>query len=224
MKIDKFIAPSLLAADFSDLKNEIISLGKEAQYLHLDIMDGLFVPNITFGPMIVKSIVKTANEIGDFKFDTHLMIKNPDKYIEDFVKAGSNIVTVHQESTLHLDRTVSLIKDLGVKAGVAINPSTPCSVLKNIIKKLDLILIMTVNPGFGGQKFIDYTLEKIIEVKKMKDEYNPDLIIEVDGGINENNIGRVYEAGAELFVAGSSVFKAEDRGKKLKILKNNALR
>jgi len=218
MKIKNFIAPSLLSADFSDLKNEILSLGNDVDYLHLDIMDGIFVPNITFGPIIVKSIVKTSKSIKKFIFDTHLMIKEPERYIKNFAEAGSDIITVHEEATIHLDRTVSLIKSFGIKAGVALNPSTSVNNLKYIMNKLDLILIMSVNPGFGGQKFIDYTLDKIEEVKKLRDEINPELIIEVDGGINRENIKRVYNAGADLFVAGSSVFNADNRKESIKIL------
>jgi ribulose-phosphate 3-epimerase len=211
MKIEKMIAPSLLSADFSNLKSEIISLGDRIEYLHLDVMDGAFVPNITFGPIIIKGIVKAASEVGNFKFDTHLMINNPDNYIEDFAKAGSDIITVHAEALTHIDRTISLIKSFDKKAGLSLNPATPCNVLKYVIQKLDLVLVMSVNPGFGGQSFIEYTLEKIRRIKKLADEYNPNLIIEVDGGIKKENIKSVYDAGANLFVAGSSVFGKQNR-------------
>jgi len=220
MKIKKIIAPSLLSADFSDLKNEILSLDNKVEYLHLDIMDGAFVPNITFGPLIIKGIVKAANTVGNFKFDSHLMINNPDKYIENFAKAGSDIITVHSEALIHTDRTISLIKSFGKKAGLALNPATPCNSLKYIIQKLDLVLVMTVNPGFGGQSFIDYTLKKIERIKKMAIEYNPELIIEVDGGVKKENIKSIYDAGADLFVAGSSVFGKKSRVKAIEDLEN----
>ncbi len=223
MKLKKIIAPSLLSADFSDLKNEILSLDSKVEYLHLDVMDGSFVPNITFGPLIIKGIVKAANSVGSFKFDSHLMINNPDNYIESFVKAGSDIITVHSEALTHIDRTISLIKSFDKKAGLALNPATPCSVLKYIIQKLDLVLVMTVNPGFGGQSFIDYTLQKIERIKKMALEYNPNLIIEVDGGVKKENIKSIYDAGADLFVAGSSVFGKTDRAKAIRDLEKEVL-
>jgi len=218
MKVEKIIAPSLLSADFSDLKNEIKSLGNTVEYLHLDIMDGAFVPNITFGPIIINGIVKAAKEFGDFKFDTHLMINNPDNYIKQFALAGSDIITVHAEALTHIDRTISLIKSFDKMAGLALNPATPCNILKYVIRNLDMVLVMSVNPGFGGQSFIEYTLEKIARIRKLADEYNPDLIIQVDGGITTNNIKSIYEAGANLFVAGSSVFKKDDRIKAVKDL------
>ncbi len=213
MKIEKIIAPSLLSADFSDLKNEIKSLGNTVEYLHLDVMDGAFVPNITFGPIIIKGIVKAAKEVGNFKFDTHLMINNPDKYIKDFALAGSDIITVHAEALTHIDRTISLIKSFDKQAGLALNPATPCNILKYVIRNWDMVLVMSVNPGFGGQSFIDYTLDKISRIRKLADEYNPELIIQVDGGITSFNIKSIYDAGAILFVAGSSVFKKDDRVK-----------
>jgi len=221
--IENPIAPSLLSADFSILKKEILSISPEVDYLHLDIMDGDFVPNITFGPFIVKSIVNAGNSIKEFKYDTHLMIKNPDNYIKDFIDAGSSIITVHAETVDHLDRTISLIKDLGGMAGVALNPATPCNILKYIIQKIDLVLVMTVNPGFGGQSFIPYTIEKIEKIRKLADEYNPNLIIEVDGGINKDNINRISKAGANLFVAGSAVFKNKNRIDSIKTLRKNSL-
>jgi len=213
MKVEKIIAPSLLAADFSDLKNEIKSLGNTVEYLHLDVMDGAFVPNITFGPLIIKGIVKAAKQLGDFKFDTHLMINNPDKYIKDFALAGSDIITVHSEALTHIDRTISLIKSFDKKAGLALNPATPVNVLEYVIRNLDMVLVMSVNPGFGGQSFIDYSLEKIAKIREMANKYNPNLVIQVDGGITSQNIKSVYDAGANLFVAGSSVFKYENRVK-----------
>jgi len=221
MKTEKIIAPSLLSADFSNLENEIKSLDNRVKYLHLDVMDGAFVPNITFGPLIIKGIVKAANRVGDFKFDTHLMINNPDNYIKDFASAGSDIITVHSEAVTHLDRTISLIKSFDKKAGLALNPATPCNILKYIIQKLDLVLVMTVNPGFGGQSFIDYTLKKIERIKKMALEYNPELIIEVDGGVKKENIKSIHDAGADLFVAGSSVFGKKDRAAAIRELEDS---
>ncbi|MEW9094025.1 MAG: ribulose-phosphate 3-epimerase [Clostridiaceae bacterium] len=198
------IAPSILSSDFSKLGEEVKKLETyKADVIHIDVMDGKFVPNITFGMPVIKSI----RGLTGLPFDVHLMIEEPSRYIEDFAKAGADIITVHYEADKHIDRTINYIKSFGVKAAVALNPGTPVSVIKDLIPSLDMVLIMSVNPGFGGQKFIPYTLEKIKEVNKLKNEFNKDLIIEVDGGIDASNIKEVVESGANWLVAGSAVFK-----------------
>lgn len=197
------ILPSLLAANFAHLEDDISRVTKAgATMLHLDIMDGNFVPNISFGPDIVKKI----NSISELALDTHLMIRQPDQYLEIFKNAGSDILTVHVEACIHLHRTISRIKELGMKAGVALNPATPLSTLGEIIPYLDLVLIMTVNPGFGGQKFIQSSLSKIEHLKEIAAEKNPNLIIEVDGGIDSTTISVVKKSGATFFVSGNAIF------------------
>lgn len=201
------LSPSILSSDFSDLKSEIYKIEKGgADYIHLDIMDGHFVPNISFGAPIIKSLRK----ITDLPFDTHLMIENPDKYIKDFSDAGSDILTIHQESTKHLNRTIQLIKSYGMKAGVSLNPATPVDSLKYIIDDIDLILIMSVNPGFGGQSFIPQSIDKIKETRKLINSVNKDIILEVDGGIKLENVRDVINAGADMVVVGSDIFGAPD--------------
>lgn len=193
------IAPSLLSADFSDLKNEVINIEKAgATHLHLDVMDGAFVPNITFGKDVISAIRKHTKLI----FDIHMMVENPERYIKDMVDAGANSITIHAESTKHLDRAINLIKSYGVKACVALNPATPISVVENVVYLLDMILVMSVNPGFGGQKFIPQALDKI---QKLRELY-PDIDIEVDGGINDKTAKLAKTAGANVLVAGSYVF------------------
>lgn len=201
------LAPSLLSADFANLKEEIekIKVGG-AEFLHLDVMDGNFVPNISFGIPVIRSLRKVT----DLIFDVHLMIEKPERYIKDFVQAGADIITVHQEASLHLHRTIQEIKSHGVKAGVSLNPATPIDVLEYIIKDIDLILIMSVNPGFGGQSFIPAMLDKIRATRDLIDRENPGVILEVDGGIKLSNAKELVEAGADLLVAGSEVFGAED--------------
>ncbi len=202
------IAPSILSADFSKLGEEIKDVERGgADYIHVDVMDGHFVPNITIGPLIVDSI----RPITKLPLDVHLMIENPDQYIEDFAKAGADYITVHVEACRHLHRTIQLIKSLGVKAGVVLNPATPVQLIEPIIEDLDMVLLMSVNPGFGGQKFILSVLSKIKQVKEMSEQKGLNLEIEVDGGVNEETALLCVEAGATVLVAGSAVFNQSDR-------------
>lgn len=196
------ISPSILSADFARLGEQIERLNSsDVEMVHIDVMDGSFVPNITFGAPVMKCIRKYTDKI----FDVHLMIDEPSRYIEDFVKAGADMITVHYEADRHIDRTINYIKSFGVKAGVALNPGTPVNVLENIINSVDMVLIMTVNPGFGGQKYIKYCSEKVKEVKALSE--SKELMIQVDGGVDASNIKYVVECGANVIVAGSAVFK-----------------
>ena len=197
------LSPSLLSADFTDLKSEIEVLDKNGvKYLHLDVMDGMFVPNISFGPMIIKQLRPLTNMI----FDVHLMIEDPDRYVQNFKDAGADILTVHYEACKHLHRTVSYIKSLGMKAGVSLNPANNIEVLDYVLEDLDLVLIMSVNPGFGGQSFIPSAIDKIKNLKAKIRERNLNVIVEVDGGVKTTNVKDVIEAGADLIVSGSDVF------------------
>ena len=197
------LAPSLLSADFSDLKSAIQLIeNNNGSIIHIDVMDGIFVPQISYGQPIVASI----RPLTKLPFDVHLMIENPAMYVKDFIDAGADIITVHYESDRHIDRTINLIKENGCKAGIVINPGTAVEAIKHLIPIVDMILIMSVNPGFGGQKFIEYSVEKIKEVRTIADEVNKDLMIEVDGGITTDNIKKVVAAGADVIVAGSAVF------------------
>ena len=197
------LSPSLLSADFTDLKSEIEVLDKNGvKYLHLDVMDGMFVPNISFGPMIIKQLRPLTNMV----FDVHLMIEDPDRYVQNFKDAGADILTVHYEACKHLHRTISYIKSLGMKAGVSLNPATNIDVLDYVLEDLDLVLIMSVNPGFGGQSFIPSAIDKIKNLKAKIRERNLNVIVEVDGGVKTTNVKDVIEAGADLIVSGSDVF------------------
>ncbi|WP_027716543.1 ribulose-phosphate 3-epimerase [Desulfuromonas sp. TF] len=214
------IAPSILSADFSRLGDEIRAIERGgADYVHIDVMDGHFVPNITIGPLVVDAV----RRVTDLPLDVHLMIENPDRYIPDFVKAGADIVTVHQEAVPHLHRTVQLIRSLGKRAGVSINPATPVSTLDVILEELDLVLIMSVNPGFGGQGFIPACLPKIEELRRQIDRRGLPVELEVDGGVKTDNIGLIAGAGADVFVAGSAVFGEADYAATIARLKENAV-
>ncbi len=198
------IAPSILSADFAKLGEDIIAIDKAgADFIHIDVMDGNYVPNISIGLPVIKSIRKYTEKT----FDVHLMIEEPGRFIDDFIAVGADLITVHYEADRHVDRTIQYIKSKGIKAGIVLNPGTPVSMIKDLIPALDMVLIMSVNPGFGGQKFIEYSLNKIAEVKELSEKYNKDLLIQVDGGIDASNIKKVVDAGANVIVAGSAVFK-----------------
>lgn len=203
----KKIAPSILSADFCKLGDEIIAVEKAgADLIHIDVMDGNFVPNISIGPAVIASLRKVTK----LPFDVHLMIENPQRYIEAFAAVGSDMITVHLEAASHLHRTVSLIRELGIKAGVAINPATPVVLIEQIVTDIDLLLVMTVNPGFGGQRFITGMLPKIRKAASLIEAISPDVILEVDGGVTLDNIKDIAGAGADAFVAGAAVFKSPD--------------
>ncbi|HEX9253387.1 MAG TPA: ribulose-phosphate 3-epimerase [Ignavibacteriaceae bacterium] len=213
----KLLAPSILSADLSNLAQQIRLVEMSgADWIHCDIMDGHFVPNITFGPVVVKAAKKCAK----LPLDVHLMIKNPDIFLEDFRNAGADIISVHFEEVVHLNRTVNRIKELGAKAGVVINPSTPVASLKDIVEYIDLLLIMSVNPGFGGQSFISNTERRIAEAVELRKSLNAKFLIEVDGGLNNKTIKSVLKAGCDVFVAGSSIFHNDNISAATAELKN----
>lgn len=214
------IAPSILSANFAELGAEINEVERAgADYIHVDVMDGHFVPNITIGPLVVEAIKPTTN----LPLDVHLMIENPDQYIEAFAKAGASIITVHQEASVHLHRTIHLIKRFGVKAGVAINPATPVAMMEPVLPYIDLALVMTVNPGFGGQSFIPETISKIKTLDEWRKRHDYAYEIEVDGGINVETAKICVENGADVLVAGSAIFNKLDREKALKAIRKSAV-
>lgn len=203
----KMLAPSLLSANFSNLEKEIRKVEMAGvDLIHCDIMDGKFVPNITFGPIVVKAVKKITR----LPLDVHLMIEKPDNFLEDFAKAGADYLTVHQEEVVHLHRTITKIKELGIKAGVALNPSTPVNSLCEILEFVDLVLVMSVNPGFGGQKFIESSIKKVRDLKSIREENNYKYLIEVDGGVDIDTIKNLKNAGVDIFVAGSAIFSKDN--------------
>ena len=203
----KLISPSLLSADFGQLGRDIEMLNaSECDWLHVDVMDGMFVPNISFGQPVVKHIKRYAKK----PLDVHLMIMDPGRYVNDFKEAGADILTVHYEACIHLDRTLHAIKDAGMKCGVVLNPGTPVALLEDTIQLCDVVLLMSVNPGFGGQKFIENTYEKVRQLKALCNRKNPECLIEVDGGVNTSNAPLLFASGADVLVAGNAVFKSDN--------------
>ena len=215
--MNHLVAPSILAADFANLQRDLEMINQsEADWVHVDIMDGMFVPNISFGFPVVKAVKKHST----MPLDVHLMIVEPDRYLKEFKDAGASGMTVHYEVCPNLHRTVQHIKELGCRAGVALNPHTPVALLEDIVADLDMVLIMSVNPGFGGQKFIEHTYKKLKDIKELSLRLNPDLYIEVDGGVDAGNVNQLIQAGANVFVAGNSVFSATSPLSAIAYLKN----
>ncbi|MGF7396001.1 ribulose-phosphate 3-epimerase [Thermoanaerobacterium thermosaccharolyticum] len=210
------ISPSILSADFGNLLSDVKKIEREKpEFLHIDVMDGHFVPNITIGPLVLKSLKGRTN----IPFDVHLMIEDPDRYVKEFAEAGAKNITVHQEACIHLDRTLQLIRSMDIMASVALNPATPLETLKYVLPSVDMVLIMTVNPGFGGQRFINEMYEKIRDLAYIRENRGLNFKIEVDGGINTDNINDVVSAGADVIVAGSSIFGSGDPGENIKKLR-----
>ena len=206
--MNKYLAPSLLSANFYNLENDLKVLKDEKiKYLHLDVMDGMFVPNISLGVPVIESIKKHTGD--DFILDTHLMVERPERYIINFKNAGADILTIHQEATIDFCETLAIIKEQGMKAGISVNPETDIKKIDECLKIADLVLVMSVHPGFGGQKFIEDTLDKVRYLKEMKDKNNYNYMIGIDGGINIDNVEKVLEAGVDIVVAGSAVFKSD---------------
>lgn len=212
----KLISPSLLSADFGHLERDIEMLNQsECDWLHVDVMDGMFVPNISFGMPVIKYIKKAARK----PLDVHLMIMDPGRYIEAFKEAGADIITVHQEACIHLDRTLHAIKDAGLRCGAVLNPATPVAMLEDSVQLCDVVLLMSVNPGFGGQKFIENTYGKVRQLRDLCNRKNPHCLIEVDGGVNTTNAPLLFEAGADVLVAGNAVFKSDNPAQTIHDLK-----
>lgn len=216
---NKLIAPSILAADFGNLQRDIEMVNQsDADWFHIDVMDGHFVPNISYGMPVIQAIKKHATK----PLDVHLMIEKPERYIEAFAAVGADIITVHHESTVHLHRTLTQIEAAGCKAGVVLNLTTPVSVLEDILPKCFMVLLMSINPGFGGQKFEDITYNRVTKLRKMITDQGLDTHIEIDGGVTDQNIKQLADAGANVFVAGSHVFNSNDQQKTIKLLKEKA--
>ena len=214
--MEKKLAPSILSADFRRLGEEVAAVSAAgADYIHVDVMDGHFVPNITIGPLVVEA----ARQSTHLPLDVHLMISEPDRYLEDFVRAGANLISVHVEVLPHLHRTLQRIRELGVKASVTLNPSTPLVTIEHVLEQVDMVLLMTVNPGFGGQEFISAVIPKIRDLRRMIDERGLTIAVEVDGGINAETVGAVARAGADVFVAGSAVFHTSNYGETLRLFR-----
>lgn len=212
------IAPSILAADFGNLARDIEMVNQsEAEWFHLDVMDGIFVPNISYGMPVIKAI----DDLTDKVMDVHLMIVQPERYIKDFKDVGADILTVHYEACTHLHRTIQAIKDEGIRAGVALNPHTPVHLLEDIIRDIDLLLLMSVNPGFGGQKFIQHTYEKLTQASELIERKNAQTLIEIDGGVGPGNAAQLTQLGADVLVAGSAVFAAPNPSEIISLLKNS---